>query len=253
MSKEQRRVPPPYVDRRGLQGGEALRAGWLNPAWRKWKTEIDMAGRSPSVETREAIAASKRGVRRDEQFRKEMSRKHGAVKIVAGPLLLRGGSSEEVAAVTGFTKVQIDNLIINMRRPGGGLEKPTDEETSQRKSKAHLGKPRNRKARQYTPKEKHSFAFLRKFVRDELFADLVDWIELYELYRLHNRQLPESFTDRLRLELFLKATKCAVRDGDRGLSRRYIRSGQAIDATWFNQDGYLEEQIFIRSAVAGRR
>lgn len=251
MAKEQQGIPSsPYVSTRGLTGGDILRAHWADPAWRKWKTEVDMVGRNPSAYTRELIAAARRGVRRGKQLQETMSRKHGAVKMIAGSLLLRGGSSEEVAQITGFTKVQIDNLISNMRRPGGGLRKPSDEETSQRKRVAHLGKPRSKRGRQYRPEEKYSFAFLKSFAQDELFADLGSWLHLHTMYSLRRRELPVSFAGKLLLELFLKAMKNFA-EGDASLLLQYMKLGEGIHKRWFNQDHYREERAFIRRIVLG--
>src|SRR5581483_3936767 len=109
---------PEVSGRKGLQGGDAMRVSWADLDWREWKTRVDMAGRIPSDETRKKISDAKKGVRRGQQFSEEMSLLYGGIKVIAGPLLLRGGLLSEISHISGFEEKKVGYLRDNMRKRG---------------------------------------------------------------------------------------------------------------------------------------
>lgn len=139
-----------------------------------------------------------------------------------------GGLVEEVEQITGLRRVQIEDLVSDSRK-SGKLKRPTPEETRLRERKAHLGKPRESHTRNYSPDEQKSFLLARKFLEAGLISkNLTFGDKLSRLYERFKRPLPESFSERLRLEVFLQARE-AMAKGEMGLLRQYKNLGEEVD------------------------
>ncbi len=81
----------------------------------------------------------------------------------------------------------------------------------------------------------------------DISASLQAWNELHELYQVNGRKLPESFADRLRLEVFWLGVEKALR-GDKSLHKKYVELGLAVDGAWF-RESLVPEQGFIYQAL----
>ena len=93
--------------------------------------------------------------------------------------------------------------------------------------------------------EKKSFAFVVKCLKTGLIEeDPSDYIALHRLYSLHSRRLPESYAERLMLEVFLKAR----RTSDMVLLVKYRNLGEGIKPKWTG-DALAEEEDFISTVI----
>lgn len=173
------------------------------------------------------------------------------VKILRQRLAL----SSEIAAITGFTRKQVKRAIDGNRlRPEWNkIPALTPEQVVELKRRSGKAKkPRNPEDRKLpTQDEKNNLAFAKIVLDSGLISeDLRDWRELNSIYAQNKRDLSDSFTKRLRLEVFLKARKMA-HDEDRQLLKKYIKIGEAIDAKWF-EGSLAEEQKFITQRLSGK-
>lgn len=165
------------------------------------------------------------------------------VRIRVLPLYLRGGSGEEIVQTTGLTGEQVQYAVWNLRA-SGEIQRPTKEEERLARSKATKDNWRKRKGVEYTVDQKNSFAFARMLTETELIKkDLTYWNALNAVYQLHNRQLPQNFADRLRLEVFLVARK-ACNQGETGPLLKYRELGEQIDPEWLDRS-LANEEVFI--------
>lgn len=206
-----------------------------------------MIGHGVTQQTRDRIRAKKLGQPQTEETKRKISLEMGGTGILATPLLLRGGNVEEVMQITGFARGQIEGLITHLRAKGQ-MRKPTKEETSKAKQKAHLGKPTRSHERIYSINQAYSLLFARGLVAAGLYSDdLSNWNELHRIYAEHERQLPDDFADELRLEAFSYATSQAS-GGNQNLLTQYCNLGRNIDPDWFSMSLTTEEQ-FIRDRL----
>lgn len=179
---------------------------------------------------------------RSRESRQKESERQGGIKYTALPLLLRGASAEEVSGILQADRRQVKYLIDRLRKKGE-LRKPTKEEESKTKRKAHLGKPRNSHDKIYSVEEQNAFAFAREFFFKGFFTtDLSSWEEFNKRYKQEKRDLPGDFTDKLRLEVFFRACNMAKK-GDRKLLAMYNDLGRKIDPQWFLK--LADEEDFI--------
>lgn len=72
------------------------------------------------------------------------------------------------------------------------------------------------------------------------------WQELHELYKKHGRSLPNDFTAKLRLEVFLIARGKFQRFHDDNMLRQYKALGDTIDPVWFDES-LADEEEFLAS------
>ncbi len=99
-------------------------------------------------------------------------------------------------------------------------------------------------------KDNKSILFARELLRKELISeDLTSWRFLLLHYRKNKRNFPESFFDRLRLEVFYKGIQEA-RGGDLTLINLYQNIGSNIDGVWFDTS-LVKEEGYVAGLVAG--
>ncbi len=170
------------------------------------------------------------------------------------PFFLRGGTVGEISAITGLKPKQIHNAIgrrvksSKVRRVDESLFSP--ENIKQRESRAHINKRKRIADRPpMSETERNNIEFARRLHGNSLITeDLQHWDQLNEFYNRHGRPLPESFYDKLRLEIFISARRQAE-NGDRTLVEMYITQGNEIDKNWF-MNSLREEQRFITEKLS---
>lgn len=84
----------------------------------------------------------------------------------------------------------------------------------------------------------------RIIVEDLLGEDLSVWNSMIELYNKHKRNLPERFSDRLRLEAFLRGTRSA-KSGEHSLLNRLMEIESTV--VFFPEVNLEKEKDFIGS------
>lgn len=190
-----------------------------------------------------------------EEFRYNLSRKKGETLIKCYPLFLRGLPTESIVQITGLSRSKVSACLGRCRR-GGFVNRPqTSEERAEIHRIAHpVGVSRDsgdkkHGKRIYTAQEMNAFVFARSLQEAGFITtDLTNWQRLHQLYDLHRRKLPDSFADKLRLEVFLRA-RMMVQEGDKSLLMTYDSLGDQINEQWFNTT-LIGEQIFIRDALS---
>ncbi|GEM_PF-4166830 len=158
-------------------------------------------------------------------------------------LFLRGAITEEVIQIVGGDREQIAEFK-NYLRDRHLLQKSTKEEESEVKRRAHRGKPRNSRGREYSAIERNTFALVGKFCAAGLITeDLSYWNLLHRMYADRERGLLDSFADRLRLEVYLAAMEALGKNDPLVLSR-YRMFGDEIDPEWARKS-LAQEEAFI--------
>lgn len=225
---------------------DSMRARWKDKVYREARL-AELRGRPVSEETRKKIRKAQEGRRRTEEYKRRMSLERGGVRVRAYPLLLRGGAVAEVALITGLSATQVGSLRDALRKRGQ-LPRPTKEQESEAKRRAHLGKPRNQHGKEYTNNQQNSFLFARRLQEEGFFTeDLSSWDALNVLYKEAGRKLPDNFADRLILEVFHKA-RLSAEKGDFNILDAYIRIENQVGSAWFD-GGFTSERLFIRDAL----
>ncbi len=176
---------------------------------------------------------------------KEGVEKRSTVWSIVKPFYARGALVREISEITDLGNIQVENAIKrNKNRPEWSRVEPftLTNKTNERTARArNLSEDRKGFMPHY---ERKSIAFAKEIAKQKLFGeDISSWIELHNL----NKNLPGSFSKRLRLELFLIAIKQAV-TGDSSLLEKYNQIGNSVDPKWFA--GTLkDEEKFIRIKV----
>lgn len=205
-------------------------------------------GKKQSEETKRLISQAMQGKRHTEEYRNKVSRERGGVRIRALPLLLRGGSVEEVVQITGLRHEQVSNFITDARR-SGILPRPTKEQESEAKRRAHLGRPKRGHGRKYEESQRKQFAFIGKLLEADLIPQyLTNWEALGRFYQKGNRTLPDSFAERLRLEVFFVGCGLKEIKGRTDVLDTYNRVGNSIDTVWF-LSSLNEHERYITSRI----
>lgn len=190
-------------------------------------------GRSHSEVTKLRIGLSNKGHFHTEEYKRRSSLERGGVKIKTLPLFLRGAMAHEIVEITDLKAIQIARSRDGLRK-SGELPKSTKSAESLIKRKAHLGKPRAG-IREYLKEQQNSFSFARKFCEVGLIGkDLAGWEKLHQIFSDQEKELPEAFSDKLRLEIFLRAVEEAKK-GDRSLLKKYNEWGRELDPVWFEK------------------
>ncbi len=170
------------------------------------------------------------------------------------PLFLRGALFGEIAQVTGLTQEQIRNAVYRKRpqwhsAPSELFSRELEEE--RRRRAAAPGKPKRLKDRTVSDHERNDAIFARElFNKEFVLDDLSYYTRLSQGYRIKGRNLPSSFLDRLRLEVFLRALENA-RGGNLALLNSYRNIGLGIDPFWFESTLAIEED-FVATILDSR-
>lgn len=207
-----------------------------------------------SVESKafEEWSKNTRGTTRGKSFyrtiehRKAISQgKEGSLMKVL-PLLMRGASVAETAFITSVKKPHIDSI----RRRAEEVSKDLDQELIRKRQgegvriwHASHGRGKSELSDLFFAKKLYEAGFIT--------ADLTSWQKLHELYQLNRRKLPESFADRVRLEVFYIGMNTLLEKGKEkggGILADYARLGKEVDEEWFLSSLKLE-QAFIGNAL----
>lgn len=190
---------------------------------------------------------------RTEEYRLAMSKSRGGITLFCLPLLARGFSIRDVVETTGLKHEQVERSLHGVRKKAKAsselLPKPTQNETSAARSIAHVGIKRGEKKPSYTQEQEFDFAIARKLlVAGFIPVSMAMKERLITFYKRHERNLPASPMQQLRLEVFFDAVLRA-RQGDRTLLLAYKTLGSEVNLGWF-QTSLLQEEAFI---VVGTR
>lgn len=165
----------------GQRVSKRMKVKWDDPKYRSQMSQI--------------IGDNNRKRTFSEEMRVRASEKRGGVRNRCFPLLLRGASIDDVSQLTSFKRNQVESLLSDLRKKGI-LRRPTKEETRKAARKAHLGRPKGSKERNYSEEQKHAILLARRFCEEGYITkDLSYWNQLHEIYRRSKRELPESFAD----------------------------------------------------------
>jgi len=185
---------------------------------------------------------------------REQVRGMSTVWEVVRPLLIRGALPIEIAQISGFTHKQVRNAIYRKRPdeysvPDALFTK--EKETERRRKAAAPGKKKKLSERVETEDDKNRRRFARDILRRHAVLPGLAWFrKLAELYREKQRSLPESFFDRLRLEVFLFAIEQA-RLGEFIYLDIYKDIGRRIGENWAFSNLAQEEMLIIRATYNG--
>ncbi|RJQ37475.1 hypothetical protein C4559_03595 [Candidatus Microgenomates bacterium] len=243
-TKLERRQPPQWWLNPELKVAvvKKLKDLWT-PEERKKKSKA-MTGHIVLPEIRDKIRNTMLGISRTEEEKKNSSLAQGGVRVRSFPFIVRGALVDEVIQITGLKRRQVETQVYALREEGV-LKKPTKEETNLTKRKGHLGFDK-KGHKEYRQEQQNSFAYARRIFQAGIIGkDLSAWNQLYTIFAHQNRQLPGAFSDKLRLEVFLRAFSEA-KLGDYSLLNTYNQWGREIDKEWFEQC-LIEEQRAIEA------
>lgn len=203
-----------------------------------------------SAEERAAISARISSAIKGQPKSKEQVEKQSPIWTAIRPLVLRDGLTSEIMDITGFTKWQVNNAKYSKKHPEWrqvpGYSAPGKE--TERRRRSHQGKPNKLENRQpISEDQKKNNNFAKKILDAGLITDdLLYWNALNSLYLRLERNLPEEFSDKLRLELFLKGQVHRFTRQDVSLIRTYRDMGQRIDSSWFPISLAIDERLVTR-------
>lgn len=222
------------VDTRSLQQrttSEMNKRRWRDPKWSLRMREI--ASRVRSTESAKLqLAEAGRTYWATDEARRQKSLERGGIMIKTVPFFLRGASNQDIIAITLFNSEQVRNARNNLTR-AGRLRKPSKEQESISKSKAHLGKKKNR-PREYTPEQEKNILMSRKLLEAGMIPDDPSlYTKLEAVQRMFNLPFPEFFAARLNFEIWLSIV--SDRTGTPTLARHHANAGNSVDAVWFKE------------------
>lgn len=187
-----------------------------------------------------------RGVPKKRETVEGWSKVWNVVKL----LYARGALRVDVIEITGLKKSQVDNAIANNdRRPEWNRVTPF---MILGESSAITRARRRRELRKngISGDEAKSIQFARLLLgKGFIEEDISGWEELHAIYKQRGRELPREFSDKLSLEVFLKAGRRADKGGRTWLDQ-YTKIGLDIGSEWF--DKLNDDRRFIRSIISGK-
>lgn len=175
----------------------------------------------------------------------QVNKEKAIIQPTVYPFALRGFPVSEITLITGFTVYQVESAIRIFREKGeenGGLRRPLKEETAALIIRANTGRKKGEPP-EYTSDQLKGFVFAKKLQEAGMVTiDLFNWNELNSLYNARERELPYTFAESLRLEVFL-AARIALQQGDPDPIRKYRDIGDEVDAEWFERSLQGEEDF----------
>ncbi len=235
------------VDTRTLQQrtiSEINRRRWQDPKWSLRMRKIAAEVHS-TVAAKQQLAEASRGYWATDEARRKKSLERGGIMIKALPLLLRGASNQDIMAITLLSSGQVRNARNNLTR-AGRLPRPTKEEESSAKSKAHLGKRKNG-PREYTQEQERNIAMSRKLLDAGMIPDDPNlYRKLEAIQKKFNLPFPEFFAARLNFEIWLSIL--SDRAKTTLLGRQLAEAGNSVDPGWF-KDVQLEYRQLYEQIV----
>lgn len=257
MRTEQREVSWELQQRFGKNARrvQTIRALWADPERKQEmidKMRSKLKGIKRSDQTRDAISKALTGIKRSERTKQKVSEARGGVMVKALALIKRfatTSTNEELARMSGLSAIQMVNLKGGLRKKRSRkLDKPTKEEESFLKKKAHYGKPRWLRGRAFTEEQERNFAFVRRLVNARLIpSNTSTFHQFLGLYRKNRRPLPEEDAIKARLEFFYRATVASTK-GNMRLLVMYRRLGEKVGSEWFDTS-LVQEEEFISLVV----
>lgn len=235
------------VDTRTLQqriASEMNRRRWKDPVWNLRIRRIASRVHSTEAAKQQLAEASRRYWATDEA-RRQKSLERGGIMIKTLPLLLRGASNQDIMAITLLNSGQVRNARNNLTR-AGRLPRPTKEQESSAKSKAHLGKRKNG-PREYTQEQERNIVMSRKLLYAGLIPDDPNLYRKLEAIRKEfNLPFPEFFAARLNFEIWLSIL--SDRAKTTLLGSQLAEAGNSVDPAWF-RDVQLEYRQLYEQIV----
>ncbi len=177
----------------------------------------------------------------------EYLRKRSTVWNTIKPLVLRDATIPEMISITDLTRDQIANAVHHSDSPERSdilreyLSPEKEKERRKKSREAFLNK------KPLSQEQENSDNFATNLLNESLILeDTIYWNKLREIYKTAGRDLPESISDQLRLEVLLRARlDCA--NGDLDLLLRYSQLRDSIDPRWFDVNLREEEKFVIDS------
>lgn len=186
---------------------------------------------------------------RTEAYRIKMSEAHKGHRSEILSLFNRGVSTAEVVYITGLT--------VNNVRAVKNSEWRTGHAFSRKGDALRIDKTRGQKIMRFLRGDKtvgsfNDLDFVKKlYEAGFVTVDLTNWQELHKLYNQHGRELPQSFADRIRLEVFCIGVRALLEKGrEKGgvILAEYARLGREVDEEWF-KNSLSQEQKFIKDCL----
>ncbi|MEM4736685.1 MAG: helix-turn-helix domain-containing protein [Nitrososphaeria archaeon] len=151
------------------------------------------------------------------------------------PVLLRGGTMDDVAKISGHDYEVIEEVISHLTRRGlFSMNVNCSENASYVVQKDNATEDN----------QENYLRMARSLISQELLSNsLSSWEELHKLYRSYQRSLP-SFVERIILEVFLIARKQAM-NMDKSLLESYILTGETVDKEWFETSSFMKNSFLL--------
>lgn len=145
------------------------------------------------------------------------------------PFYSRGAEKRWIMLITGLSSNQVANAIQNNNEwPEGKRVQPFDDKSGLSRSQRAF-KLREKLKQPFSEDQQKSLRFAQEMFRQGLIPkERIYWDKLHAL----GLNLPDSFTDKLNLEFFLKARIEMVK-GNPELMNQYSTLGEKIDPDWF--------------------
>ncbi|QQG44370.1 MAG: hypothetical protein HYW86_00405 [Candidatus Roizmanbacteria bacterium] len=214
---------------------EAAREAWDNEDYRKRVTAANKVRSDRFWHDPEYEEQRKRKVEK----MVEENKKRATTQKKLAPLVARGASRGDMVAIyTDLSKSKIRAALRHL--PSASL---TDEEISEMKRKAALVK-HGKSVDAQTPQQKQACLFAKELLESGIIGnDLFFWEELQQIYTQNHRELPDDFTNKIKIEAFLKA----FTDGTK-TNVTLNRFGQEVDDEWFTTN-FIAEKQFIHDVL----
>ncbi|OGH23620.1 MAG: hypothetical protein A2958_02500 [Candidatus Levybacteria bacterium RIFCSPLOWO2_01_FULL_38_13] len=208
-------------------------------------------GLKRTIEERRTIKRNKLGKPRSVEYVLQRS----TVWTNVRPLYLRGAINQEISEITGIDRKKVKWAIEKSERVWFRVQKDMYElpSASEKRRKADLLRKKRRENGGLGEDERKSLEFARKLVSQGMVTDdLLYWKRMVFIYKGQGRTLPNEFSDRLILEVFL-AARVMVDNGDRSMIERYVEMGRSLDRDWFTSQKMVDDRHFIMRELSGSR
>jgi hypothetical protein len=217
---------------------DAMKQKWADTEWARQQVAA-MKRDDVRITRKEKIDSHYKNI--EARFAK--SRENGGVLPIVYPFLVRGISPAETAAITAVAVDRIQDSLRHLRKVGL-VEKPTQEQARKAQQLAQRNNERKKRGEPIIEIEFAKKLFEAGFISRDLFY----WKKLHEAHTQNGRELPGSFSEQLRYEVYYRAI--ATIDGQgRDIWQQYVVLGKEVDPDGFSFKTFNEEESFIRSAV----
>lgn len=180
--------------------------------------------------------------------------KQSTVWNQARPLFLRGAINAEMSEITGIDRNRI-GVAVRTKRPSSNSVSPDfflKEKILERKKKTEAWLRKGENTYPSVEERQKDVAIAKALMGGGFIDDNIDfWNKMVSVYVKNKREITKSFPQRLRLEIFYRATEARL-EGDFSLLQKY-RAILAEEEGGYFDNRLAEEERFISGFITADR